>query len=103
MNGRLNGVVYRGDAVYYTFQRPATGASYLRRLEKRGKDLKGFRVTYNVDGKEVQKSAPQFLPIADKLAASNGKVKSTKGTKASKKPAAKPKTKKTAPQPIVEA
>lgn len=98
MKGRVNGVVYRGDAVYYTFQRVGTGLDYLKRLSKEGKDLKQFRVTMLRDGKEVKKSANEFTAWASKLkepvASTNGKSK-TKTAKA-KKPAAKKSTTKRA-------
>lgn len=95
MKGRLNGVVYRGDAVYYTFQRAKTGSAYLKKLADSGKNLKEFRVTMTRDGKEVKKSANEFQTWASKLkdepvASTNGKGKAKSAKKSTaKKPAAK--------------
>jgi len=67
MKARLQGIIYRGEAVYYTFQRAATGLRYLDRQKTAGKDLRGFRVTYTLDGKPGERKAADFMSWASKL------------------------------------
>lgn len=67
MKSRVSGTVYRGEAVYYTFQRLTTGVDYLNRLEGKGKNLKDFRVVFSRDGQEKEMSGTKFRTWASGL------------------------------------
>lgn len=109
MNNRVAGTVYRGEAIYYTFQRLSTGVAYLDKLEGRGKDLKEFTVVFTKDGNEQTKTAPAFRswakglktldPVPAKAAPKSSKKADKKPVKKAAKPRAASKKQVSAEQP----
>lgn len=100
MNNRMNGVIRRGDALYYTFQRPTTGRDFLQKMEGRGKLPSEFTVTYMQEDKEVTKTGPQFIAWVNRLPAASGEA-ATKSARSAKPKAktANRRAPKAAPQP----